>query len=87
MDSQCIKQTVCKVLKIFQYGKYLVVYVLKYGSNSDQQKMEKKNKLNRDIVSLEVAFLTRLLNISSIIHRFDNIKENLFKFSENALKR
>ena len=28
MDSSCIKQTVCKVLKIFQYGKYLVAYVL-----------------------------------------------------------
>ena len=30
MDSPCIKQTVCKVLKIFQYGKYLVAYVLNY---------------------------------------------------------
>ena len=29
MDSPCIKQTVCKVLKIFQYGKYLVAYALK----------------------------------------------------------
>ena len=29
MDSPCIKQTVCEVLKIFQYGKYLVAYVLK----------------------------------------------------------
>ena len=28
MDSPCIKQTVCKVLKVFQYGKYLVSYVL-----------------------------------------------------------
>ena len=28
MDSPCIKQTVCKVLNIFQYGKYLVAYVL-----------------------------------------------------------
>ena len=27
MDSPCIKQTVCKVLKIFQHGKYLVAYV------------------------------------------------------------
>ena len=32
MDSPCIKQTVCKVLKIFQYGKYLVAYVLKVFS-------------------------------------------------------
>ena len=31
MDSPCIKQTVCKVLKIFQYGKYLVAYVLNAG--------------------------------------------------------
>ena len=29
MDSPYIKQTVCKVLKIFQHGKYLVAYVLK----------------------------------------------------------
>ena len=29
MDSPCIKQTVCKVLNIFQHGKYLVAYVLK----------------------------------------------------------
>ena len=27
MDSPCIKQTVCKVLKIFQHGKYLVAYM------------------------------------------------------------
>ena len=30
MDSLCNKQTVCKVLNIFQYGKYLVAYVLKH---------------------------------------------------------
>ena len=29
MDSTCIEQTVCKVLNIFQHGKYLVAYVLK----------------------------------------------------------
>ena len=34
MDSPCIKQTVCKVLKIFQYGKYLVAYVPKRGDLS-----------------------------------------------------
>ena len=28
MDSPCIKQTVCKVLNIFQHGRYLVAYVL-----------------------------------------------------------
>ena len=28
MDSPCIKQTVCKVFKIFQCGKYLIAYVL-----------------------------------------------------------
>ena len=30
MDSPCIKQTVCKVFKIFQCGKYLVAYVLNF---------------------------------------------------------
>ena len=29
MDSPCIKQTVCKVLKIFQHWLYLVEYVIK----------------------------------------------------------
>ena len=29
MDIPCIKQTVCKVLNIFQHGKYIVAYVLK----------------------------------------------------------
>ena len=33
MDSPCIKQTVCKVFKIFQCGKYLVAYVLKTRTN------------------------------------------------------
>ena len=28
MDSPCIKQSVCKVLNIFQHGEYLVAYVL-----------------------------------------------------------
>ena len=31
MDSPCIKQTVCKVFKIFQCGKYLVAYVLNWS--------------------------------------------------------
>ena len=34
MDSPCIKQTVFKVLKIFQHRKYLVAYVLKRGMNA-----------------------------------------------------
>ena len=38
MDSPCIKQTVCKVFKIFQCGKYLVAYVLKYRPDSGQPK-------------------------------------------------
>ena len=37
MDSPCIKQTVCKLLKIFQYGKYLVAYVLKHFSRQEKQ--------------------------------------------------
>ena len=33
MDRPCIKQTVCKVLNIFQHGKYLVAYVLRAASH------------------------------------------------------
>ena len=36
VDSPCIKQTVCKVLKIFHHGKYLVAYVLKSSSEPDK---------------------------------------------------
>ena len=35
MDNSCIKQTVCKVLNIFQHGNYLVAYVLKFGYFSE----------------------------------------------------
>ena len=35
MDSPCIKQTVCEVLKIFQHGKYLVANVLKLQKSQD----------------------------------------------------
>ena len=34
MDSPCIKQTVCIVLKIFQHGKYFVAYVLNASKNA-----------------------------------------------------
>ena len=47
MDSPCIKQTVCKVLKIFQYGKYLVAYVLK----TDARHGWRKNVAQSDIVA------------------------------------
>ena len=42
MDSPCIKQTVCKVLKIFQHGKYLVAYVLKNSFHGDIEIYEDK---------------------------------------------
>ena len=38
MDNPYIKQTVCKVLNIFQYGKYLVAYVLKATVATTQKK-------------------------------------------------
>ena len=44
MDSPCIKQTVCKVLKIFQYGKYLVAYVLKFKKSQSTNTYHKERK-------------------------------------------
>ena len=44
MDSPCIKQTVCKVLKILQHGKYLVAYVLKNLLFSSLPAKIKKNQ-------------------------------------------
>ena len=57
MDSPCIKQTVCKVLKIFQYGKYLVAYVLnaqylKHRRTSDSLNIE----LPIELVSNKITF-------------------------------
>ena len=46
MDSPCIKQTVCKVLKIFQYGKYLVAYVLKLDTAQAKLFTEMNNNNN-----------------------------------------
>ena len=48
MDSPCIKQTVCKVLKIFQHGKYLVAYVLNY-----EKAIRKIEILKFDYVSVD----------------------------------
>ena len=60
MDSPCIKQTVCKVLKIFQYGKYLVAYVLNDNDSvsfvyslgffhSNKLSIKTKDSLNEDL--------------------------------------
>ena len=44
MDSPCIKQTVCKVLKIFQCGKYLVAYVLNDFKKEFVNRIREKKK-------------------------------------------
>ena len=59
MDSPCIKQTVCKVLKIFQYGKYLVAYVLKLmvkkiNKKFNANKMSLTGSMGIDQVDLDV---------------------------------
>ena len=60
MDSPCIKQTVCKVLKIFQYGKYLVAYVLKD---------DKMHLLHGTISSINTQTLTWVLQASYFVHK------------------
>ena len=50
MDSPSIKQTVCKVLKIFQYGKYLVAYVLK-----DESALESMAASRCHVKSLKIS--------------------------------
>ena len=49
MDSPCIKQTVCKVLKIFQHGKYLVAYVLKNAQSGKHVAKVKRVHFAEDI--------------------------------------
>ena len=73
MDSSCIKQTVCKVLNIFQYGKYLVAYVLnvrfmgkvalKYHLPSTTTKLNRRN--SRFAYHRCVYFRWRFVNIGS----------------------
>ena len=73
MDSPCIKQTVCKVLKIFQYGKYLVAYVL----NSEWAKISGYTKIvwnctqNFMVVALRMDKTTVLSILSTM-----TIKQN-----------
>ena len=49
MDSPCIKQTVCKVLKIFQHGKFLVAYVLKISILEIYEKRRMNTGIKRKI--------------------------------------
>ena len=63
MDSPCIKQTVCKVLKIFQYGKYLVAYVLKWV---------------KDYISMQECYRTSQSNTQSPIYQHAYILGHAF---------
>ena len=62
MDSPCIKQTVCKVLNIFQHGKYLVAYVLK-GSCT------RRCKLEQDHDGAMVSHLIRYKGVKGTTHQ------------------
>ena len=69
MDSPCIKQTVCKVLKIFQYGKYLVAYVLKVFASSKYGSTVKPvqnghTKMNKTKVLKTNGSLTKVKSIA-----------------------
>ena len=61
MDSPCIKQTLCKVFKIFQCGKYLVAYVLKIMVNCDVNISKRSLQRFAQIVSLASILKIRLL--------------------------
>ena len=56
MDSPCIKQTVCKVLNIFQHGKYLVAYVLNNQMRPNHESLVRAytQKLEDFLLALDV---------------------------------
>ena len=66
MNSPCIKQTVCKVLKIFQYGKYLVAYVLNEGLPIKMTK-EKFQRKQYFFYEKDSRFNPRLIHKSSFL--------------------
>ena len=66
MDSPCIKQTVCKVLKIFQYGKYLVAYVLKGVETSHQNYQAYQHDILEIKKQVGVKFPKQNINASTI---------------------
>ena len=58
MDSQCVRQTVCKVLNKFQHGKYLVAYVLKGGKAQDIHGLAAEHlKHAVDLIAMSLANL------------------------------
>ena len=64
MDSPCIKQTVCKVFKIFQCGKYLVAYVLKHSQSGEITMLVTdigKSCPSRKVLTKQICILTLLM--------------------------
>ena len=75
MDSPYIKQTVCKVLNIFQHGKYLVAYVLKDKLYDRQLPVKDCTKfrgllLSRIFMTLQGVFLCIYFRVFRTILRF-----------------
>ena len=86
MDSPCIKQTVCKVLKIFQYGKYLVAYVLNFAIKSPWGRQS--NALDRSInIAAMHSWLSKALRqSSSSLSRVDWQPKPFLKAAKKGLK-
>ena len=73
MDSPCRKQTVCKVLKIFQYGKHLVAYVLKRIAVWQKQVYRKTQvQVNQNMESHSVESEFRITEMQSLLYFYRN---------------
>ena len=78
MDSPCIKQTVCKVLKIFQYGKYLVAYVLNGDqTNGTSQQYSDNSVLINMITQMNKEFSARLCSIENCLTKLGKIENEV----------
>ena len=82
MDSPCIKQTVCKVLKIFQHGNYLVAHVLKYIMNLQIYELiffmflfSEKEKTHLHFAGWNFAIIIRKYNL--ILYKYISFRDNM----------
>ena len=86
MGSPCIKQTVCKVLKIFQHGKYLVAYVLNVMAFVIFTEITTAEDAMPSLFYLGVINLIKILVSDTARHRYSptmTLRQRLFTHLQN----
>ena len=75
MDSPCIKQTVCKILKGFEHGKYFVLCVLKgvyanisFSGHRETTKFVRTTSAVADLISMVMEKQPSLFGLQVRLH-------------------